>query len=670
MTLETITAEKRLLALAGSLSRQGNAVFDSCRLMGVDPVQRFTSSGRSAFNNKGSPLQLSLSAGKKGLSVRLLADPQTSSSPWEEKRQRGWMLLEQLMDKEADTTLVQACRSIAEICLPAGVSPLSSEDTKSGIGFGLALGSPGLSVYGYGPWSSSNEAWDFLTTALAGTIPMPQPICAHIEKIRPLATLHGIGLSGSHGCNARIKLYWKLTNPTRIDKLGLPLESYQPFIDFLHLLSTERGFSSETLFFCSGFDWQKGTFRDFKIDACNCPDCLAMSQARLISIMEMLSHHHEIPTTDLRATIYKQEVRCSLLGLGVDYKGEVRINTYLSPVVPPPMPGIGRTPISEKKKGEQAPLAQSLEKAVVYLEERQTSGGAFYSMQSPFPTLELVGDIEISPFVTSAILYGLGFAPGPKAALIRHRGRGFLLGEMGPPGCWRYWSSFYRNDLPPDLDDSACAALVLHDQVPDEHFSLDRHIFLKHRNQEGLFQTWMDSYLSGNDVDSVVNANVLAVLGDSDESNVVCQYLNGIVERGEEQQSYWYYLDDIALYYAISRALYLGVSRLLPTKQRIMSRLCGMLEKDILPATSLSTALTLCTLVNLDCERFDLLFILSDRLLQTQNSSGGWDKSAYYGGKKPPGPKTIFFGSEELVTGFCVEALGRTYQSVLKVNSR
>ena len=166
------------------------------------------------------------------------------------------------------------------------------------------------------------------------------------------------------------------------------------------------------------------------------------------------------------------------------------------------------------------------------------------------------------------------------------------------------------------------------------------------------------------------NANVLSVLGDYDESKVVCQYLNGIVERGEEQQSYWYYLDDIALYYAISRALYLGVSRLLPTKQRIMSRLCGMLEKDILPATSLSTALTLCTLVNLDCERFDLLFILSDRLLQTQNSSGGWDKCAYYGVKKPPGPKTIFFGSEELVTGFCVEALGRTYQSVLKVNSR
>ena len=102
------------MELAGSLSRRGDAVLDSCRLMGVDPDQHFPSSGRSAFNGKGSPLQLSLSAGKKGLSVRLLVDPQTSPSPWEEKRQRGRMLLEQFLDKVAEAFkfqkhLVEAC---------------------------------------------------------------------------------------------------------------------------------------------------------------------------------------------------------------------------------------------------------------------------------------------------------------------------------------------------------------------------------------------------------------------------------------------------------------------------------------------------------------------------------------------------------------------------------
>ncbi|MBL4700080.1 MAG: hypothetical protein JKX85_02385 [Phycisphaeraceae bacterium] len=645
MYFEKLTPERRLVNLAGRLSQQGDATLDICHLMGVDPDQNFSDSGRSAFNSGGSPLQLNLSSSRQGTRIRLLADPQTApyTSPqtstqghWQERRHDAHVHLNRLLDVGVDSELAEACRAIANICLPEEVNPDMSLTTKAGIGFGMEMGTPGLAIYGHGPWSSQEEGWSSLLEKLPVLLPASAPMLEHIEKIRSVSTLHGIGMAGSNSRNARIKLYWKLTEPLRLDMLGFPLESHQPFIDFLNLVSQEKGVSLNTMFFCVGFDWKTGQFRDFKIDVCCCTDCLGLSQAKMIHILEEMGRSLDIRTIDLRSIIYRQEARFSLLGFGCDYKGDMRLNTYLSPCTPLPMPSNTTSPVLRHENSVARDLSpgdlnHGLERAVSYLEKRQMPNGAFMSAQSAYPSLEPEITQETSSFVTSNILYGLGFVSGDTATTLCHRGRQFLLTEMEPPGRWCYWSALYRTDLPADLDDSSCAALVLNGKVPAEFFTLDRQVFLQHRNRDGLFPTWTEPYQGKNDVDSVVNANVLAILGDDQEGKPVCDYLIGLLERGEEKESYWYYLNDAALYYALSRAIFLGVSGLIPARKIMLDRLTKDLEQELFPENPLEIALTLCILLNLKCERQNFLEVLGIRLLRLQNSQGNWEKTAYYG---------------------------------------
>src|SRR5690606_6176639 len=69
--------------------------------------------------------------------------------------------------------------------------------------------------------------------------------------------------------------------------------------------------------------------------------------------------------------------------------------------------------------------------------------------------------------------------------------------------------------------------------------------------------------------------------------------------------------------------------------------------------SSLDTALGITTLINLNYEGPELIHSVKF-LLNAQQETGEWPRRIfYYGGPK----KLIGFGSEELSTSFCVEAL-------------
>lgn len=277
---------------------------------------------------------------------------------------------------------------------------------------------------------------------------------------------------------------------------------------------------------------------------------------------------------------------------------------------------------------------------------------------------------DSSPFTTAIVLYSLTFVyPATTSSEVypgfRQRALDFLHSERIEPGIWRYWSAASGKGISPDLDDTALVSFVLqeHGQGGDLK-PANRDLILSNRNREGIFYTWLRSQGAKNDLDSVVNSNVLLYLGDCPETAGAASYLCDLISTDQVAGSFWYYTTELALDYAVSRAIYHGVHSLRAAIPALYRRLLDRRLEDGSWGDELATGLALSALFNLSAVTGEPLLPAIrnggvDFLLSRQEDSGAWRSIAYYQGPEPPAPRTRFFGSRELTTAVCLEALAR-----------
>jgi hypothetical protein len=288
---------------------------------------------------------------------------------------------------------------------------------------------------------------------------------------------------------------------------------------------------------------------------------------------------------------------------------------------------------------------------------------------------------DSSPFVTSLLVESLQFAKHiPEVQRMIRLANQFLQSEMDPGGLWRYWSrkNPMRPIIPPDLDDTSCVSRALQSQgipIPD-----NRWLFHDSRDPRGAFYTWVYKantlrkkwlayktrgqafsysdqlwqWTSADDVCAVVNANVILYLGETRYTRKAIQYLIDIFREGREDAEIVFYAHRISLYYMASRALFHGVTALAPARDIMIRRLHELQQPDGSFGDELLTAMAVCSLFNLGCEPSAVATSIQ-YLIATQLPDGSWRRVPMYGG--PPVPTT--FGSADLTTGFCLEALAR-----------
>ncbi|HEX2060982.1 MAG TPA: hypothetical protein VHK90_09595, partial [Thermoanaerobaculia bacterium] len=177
------------------------------------------------------------------------------------------------------------------------------------------------------------------------------------------------------------------------------------------------------------------------------------------------------------------------------------------------------------------------------------------------------GKPDPSVFPTALAAHALSFAP--EASSIRERALDFLLSEMEPRGLWKHWTRAhaYHHQLPPDLDDTACASAAL--ARAGRAFPDNRALLLRNRNRAGLFYTWKltrtqlrhplvtlmffrSTSAKPFDVDAVVNANVLFYLGYLPD---VVAHLVDVLRTNRESVCDKWYENPFAVWYFFSRAL-------------------------------------------------------------------------------------------------------------------
>jgi hypothetical protein len=330
-------------------------------------------------------------------------------------------------------------------------------------------------------------------------------------------------------------------------------------------------------------------------------------------------------------------------------------------------------------------LESGIGRGLEFLRRSQLPSGEFKVYMSSDLGLERDCVFDSSPFAAALIAYALGFADPAAAGDILDKALRFLRAEMEGPGLWHYWSKRHQSHsvIPPDLDDTACASYVLRrHRVP---FPPNLKLILANRTPGGLFYTWLTarwplpplpSYWrvvlrqwlhpvrlyyfwkllepTRHDVDCVVNANVLFYLGEGAETRPVIDYLTDVLRRGEEGRCDGWYSNRFMLYYAVSRNFHAGVAAFGGVRDESVARIVAAAKPDGSVGDGvLDTALAACALLYWRSSPPELERAVRF-LLAEQRADGSWPRaSVYYSG-----PKKIYgWGSEELVTGFCLEAL-------------
>jgi len=337
-------------------------------------------------------------------------------------------------------------------------------------------------------------------------------------------------------------------------------------------------------------------------------------------------------------------------------------------------------------------MSQSIEKGIEFLLSSQHSDGYMPSFMADDRDLRINRSEDRSVFISQHVMASLLRVENDKAKQIVQQILKFLLSDCWYGGLWKFWTKDHagRYAIPLDTDDTACVAHLI-EQMHLPVSSLTRRILLGNRDKNGLFRTWilprfshlfqprhwlilarmrahplqLHAFFSAGganagDVDAVVNANAVLLFGENADTREAINWIHAIVLNGEEASFDRFYQSRLALYYALLRCWKNGCKAFDSLHELIVQRIQECLnDTDGSNQNALEVALSVIILCAWAPDAEELEDSIQF-LLQSQQDDGHWPaRVLFYGNSEC----TICWGSEQLTTGFCVEALTE-YQSV------
>jgi hypothetical protein len=335
-------------------------------------------------------------------------------------------------------------------------------------------------------------------------------------------------------------------------------------------------------------------------------------------------------------------------------------------------------------------LERSIAQGLDFLAQQQKPEGDFCCIIAENAAFTQNAREDPSPFFTQHILASLMEVAGPARILISTKIRKFLLRDVCPGCIWKFWNKEHPGSIliPPDVDDTSCIAYLIEPSALPSHQT--RSVLLGNRNSVGLFytwilprlghlyrpQTWIPLYHNfknpkntitffrlGNNkpdpfsIDTVVNANAILYLGESSATKPAINWICRVVATATEASADRWYQSKYSLYYAIARCKQSGVhgfDKIIPIlTERLKDEIdaSGSCYNVVLDTALAANVLACCQPT---CRQLDQAV---EFLLSTQQPNGGWPISVFFhDGFNAPG---LYWGSAEMVTAMCLEALSK-----------
>lgn len=344
-----------------------------------------------------------------------------------------------------------------------------------------------------------------------------------------------------------------------------------------------------------------------------------------------------------------------------------------APPARPPAPGSAGALISDATPGALVDACrESIRRGLDFLESTIDENGAWHCIRFNTADPNIPRHFERPPFISAFCVLALESCDEPKAKALCAATRAYLADTMEYPGLWRY----YRH-LPQDLDSSTLCSLVIGNHP---WILLERNVpeILANRDEKGLFQTWILADDEPDvvsvfriEADPVVNANVIAYLGDRPETGEALQWLEGLIIEGKLDGTSKWYPDLASIYYAITRALLRVPSALDRLRPVLTERILGLRDGKGEFGNILQTAQGVSALYNIGSLQSIDAQQQAERFVNWQREDGSWPELLAFGDQELKWGLVgqIGHGSEPVTTAFCIEALERLVEILLESTS-
>ena len=305
---------------------------------------------------------------------------------------------------------------------------------------------------------------------------------------------------------------------------------------------------------------------------------------------------------------------------------------------------------------------ESIQRGFAFLESTIDEQGAWHCIRFNVADPNIPRHYERPAFVSAFCALALESSNDPRAKALYSAAKAYIIDTMEYPGLWRY----YRH-LPLDLDSTTLCSLVI-----GEHpwILLGRNvpIMLANRDDEGRFMTWVHADGEPDvvsvfriEADPVVNANVIAYLGDHPETKNAQRWLESLITDGDLEGSSKWYPDTVMVYYTTTRAMKKAKPALDRLRPILVDRILrlgdehGQFDNILQNAQAISALDNLGSLGSINVES------QVERLINSQREDGSWQEILAFGDQFLQWGVVgqIGHGSESVTSVFCVEALER-----------
>ena len=339
-----------------------------------------------------------------------------------------------------------------------------------------------------------------------------------------------------------------------------------------------------------------------------------------------------------------------------------------APPARPHSPGPART---RKPSGDSRALAragrESIRRGLAFLESSIDENGAWHCIRFNTADPQIPRHFERPPFVSALCVLALEACDEARAKAICAATRSYLANTIEHPGLWRY----YRH-LPQDLDSTALCSHVIRNHP---WVLLGRNVprLLENRDERGRFLTWVLDEDEPDvvsrfriEADPVVNANVIAYLGDHPATKGAQRWLESLIADGNVEGSSKWYPDTVAIYYAISRAVIRTRPALDQLRPILADRIAGLRDGKGGFGNILQTAQAVSALYNVGSLDGINVKRQIEMFVGAQREDGSWPELLAFGDQllKWGVVGQIGHGSESVTSAFCVEALERLLETL------
>ena len=336
---------------------------------------------------------------------------------------------------------------------------------------------------------------------------------------------------------------------------------------------------------------------------------------------------------------------------------------------PPPRPPASDRRIARNRHATSEALAaegrKSIRRGLDFLESTIDENGAWRCVRFNTADPDIPRHYEKPPFISAFCVLALESSGEARARAMCEAAKAYLTDTIEYPGLWRY----YRH-LPLDLDSTALCSLVI---GTHPWIMLERNVpqILANRDSEGRFLTWIHAEDEPDvaapfriEADPVVNANIIAYLGDRPETGKAQRWLEDLIVEDRLAGSSKWYPDTVAIFYATARAMSHARPALDRLRPLLADRILGLRDGNGEFGDILGTAQAVAALDNIGSLRRVNAKRLAETIIGAQRADGSWPELLAFGdlSMKWGVAGRIGHGAEAVTSAFCIEALERLAQ--------